>query len=208
VDIKFMTTNESMVQNQLIDTVIGGSISLWFGDDIKNRKSLETGFDLKPHAAVCLALMTSRSLSSSNSMSYHLVQGGLTSLGRIESYIFVEFGMESLLELGLVGLDPIGESEHKEALATKTYGASGVHWTLTPAGALRAAPLYCSNIGKTSDYQQQAISDMLEANKTSIKKSRATALSPSEVKAYADGVKKAIDDALLLIPEDMMPKKI
>lgn len=163
--------NEGNKEEQ-IKSAIGGIISLWFSSAIKNRQSCENLFDLKPHSAICLALMTTRSISGSDSIAARLGRFGLNMLERDEASIFVEYGMESLREAGLVKLDARGKKEYVIALDTRLFGLRGVHWTLTKAGAKRVAPFYCSHIGEPSSYQKQAIEDMLAANKASIRKGR------------------------------------
>ena len=155
--------NEDKKEEQ-IKSAIGGIISLWFGSAIKNRQSCENLFDLKPHSAICLALMTTWSVSRSNSIANRLGRFSLNMLEFDEADIFVEYGMESLCEAGLVKLDARGKKEREIARDTRLYGFRGVHWTLTKAGAKRVAPFYCSHIGEPSSYQKQAIEDMLAAN--------------------------------------------
>lgn len=186
--------------NEHLESTIGGIVSLWFGATVKNRETCEKGFDLQPHAAICLALMTTKSFADSDSISFHLSDLGFRMFERVESYILVEYGFDSLMKAGLVKLDAQGKKEYASARASRQYGSSGVHWTLTHAGAKRAAPFYCSCIGKTSEYQKQAIIDMLAANKSTIQRSRERDKKAEEAaikrsiaaKAKASPVKKSV----------------
>lgn len=178
-------------QEEHIQSTLGGIISLWFGAVIKDRASCEKLFDLQPHAAICMALMTTRSIASSNSITTQLGRFGFKLLERSEASIFVEYGMQSLEDAGLVKLDAHGKKEYLIALDSRCHGLEGVHWTLTSAGAKRAAPFYCAHIGKPSSHQKQAIEDMLAANKAAIQKGRG--LKPIEAKKSIAVVgKKAI----------------
>lgn len=155
-----------------IESVIGAFMSLWFPATIKDHQSCEKGFDLAPHAAVCLALMTTKSIACSESIAVELGPVRLKMLDKREANIMVEYGLDALSKAGYVKLDAQGKKEFALARETRTYGHGGVHWTLTSAGARRAAPFYCSYIGKTSDYQKQAVQDLLMANKKSIQLGR------------------------------------
>nr|WP_315848383.1 hypothetical protein [uncultured Rhodoferax sp.] len=171
-----------------LDSVIGGITSLWFGATVKNRETCEKGFDLQPHAAMCLALMTTKSLASTDSISYQLSQ---YTFERVESYIVAEYGFDSLMKAGLVKLDAQGKKEYALARASREYGSSGVHWTLTHAGAKRAAPFYCASIGKPSEYQKQAIVEMLAANKATIQRIRDSGKKAEEAETKRSAAAKA-----------------
>lgn len=177
-----MTTKKSTEkQSERLEIAIGGIISLWFGARIKDHASSEKGFDLQPHAAVCLAIMTTKSVATSDSMSAQLARFGFNMFEWTEADIIVEYGMQSLKQGGLVKLDAQGKKEHDLARESRTYGSRGVHWTLTHAGAKRAAPFYCSHNGKPSEYQKQAIEDILAANKEAIQNSHASKLKAESV---------------------------
>lgn len=186
-----MATKQAIGKHEkYTQSALGGIISLWFGAVIKDRASCEKLFDLQPHAAICLALMTTKSIASSGSIATQLGRFGLKLLEDGEASIFVEYGLQSLEDAGLVKLDARGKKEHVIAIDSRNYGLEGVHWTLTSAGAKRAAPFYCSHIGKPSSYQKQSIEDMLAANKASIQRGRG--LEPVKVKKTTTvGVKKA-----------------
>jgi hypothetical protein len=147
-------------------------ISLWFGHTIKDQASSLKGFDLAPNGAICLALMTIKSTASSDEIAALLGPEDLRFLDKTEARIVVEYGMDSLMKGGYVRLDAEGKKEFSRGRANGHYGHPGVNWTLTAKGAKRAAPLYCTNIDKPSEYQKQAIVDMLEANKASIQRAR------------------------------------
>lgn len=159
-------------QNAHLESAIGSIISLWFPSKINSQAACTKSFDLQPHAAICLALMTTKSIAASDSLAAALGPIGLNMLEKVESYIVVEYGLDALVKAGYVKLDAAGKKEFAEARSTGTYGHPGVYWTLTSAGARRAAPFYCSVIGKTSEFQKQAIQDMLAANKEAIQHGR------------------------------------
>lgn len=168
-----MASKKEIEKQELhLATAVGSIVSIWFADKITDQASCEKGFDLKPHAAVCLALMTTQNIAASKSLANQLGRFGFNVMDRAESHIFVAHGMDSLLEAGLVELDDQGDMEYEEVRDLGEYGVENIHWTLTRAGAKRMAPFYCSYIGKPSEHQAQAIEDMLTANKAEIQKSR------------------------------------
>lgn len=158
-------------QDANFELIMGGIVSLWFDGAIKDRLSSEKFFDLQPHAAICLAIMASKSVASSLAIANQL-RFRLKLFDKVEDLIIVEYGMQSLLNAGFVKLDAAGKKELSFAVESGNYGLEGVHWTLTAAGAKRAAPFYCGQIGHPPQYQKQAAADILAANKTAVQAGR------------------------------------
>lgn len=169
-----MATKQSIQdkQDETFKCVVGGIVSLWFASAIKDHASCEKNFELKPHAALCLAVMVNKSVASSRSIAAQLGRFGLGLFEMVESSIVCEYGMLALQDAGFVRLDTTGKKEYLLAQDARNYGLEGVHWTLTAAGAKRAAPFYCAQIGKPSTHQKQAIADILAANKAAIQNGR------------------------------------
>lgn len=145
--------------------------SIWFSGDIHDYKSCTKLFDLKPDGALCLLIMATENATSSKDIqrSLHGFGGGL--FHRDEAAIVAENGLYSLQALGFLKLDAKGEKE-LEAHDHSYYGLGDVQWKLTAKGARRIVPTYCSCKGLPSDYQDQAVKDILAANKAAIAKNR------------------------------------
>ena len=159
-------------QDEKVKAALGGIVSLFFDSGIKNRGTSEKFFDLKPHSALCLAIMATKSIASSRSIATQCGRFGLGLFESTEAAIIVEYGVLALQDAGFVKLDATGKKELLRAQESRTFGLEGVHWTLTPAGAKRAAPFYCSQIGQPPEYQKQAKADLLAANKAAIQEGR------------------------------------
>jgi hypothetical protein len=158
-------------QDANFELIMGGIVSLWFDGAIKDRLSSEKFFDLKPHAAICLAIMASKSVASSLAIANQL-RFRLKLFDKVEDLVIVEYGMLSLQDAGFVSLDAAGKKEFSIAIASGSYGLEGVHWTLTAAGAKRAAPFYCGQTGHPPQYQKTAVAEILAANKIAVKAGR------------------------------------
>lgn len=170
--------------------VIGGIAQLWFRDAIKDHQSCIKGFDLKPHAALCLAVMTTYGDVTGLHIKSRISRLDFSSFSADEASILAELGLLSLQECGFIKLDAAGQKE-MENRDRRFWGLGNVHWRLTNEGAKVAAPMYSENLGNPSSFQKQAVKDMLAANKLAISKSR------EYIKAntFSDEVKAAVKKA-------------
>ena len=155
--------NPTVKQNEVKNIIT----SMWFGGLIEDHKTCTKRFDLEPHAALCLLIMATENATSSLriQMSLHGFGGGL--FQRTEAAIVAEYGLYSLKDAGFIKLDAKGEKELSEH-GHKHYGLGDVQWRLTAKGARRIVPTYCSCKGLESSYQDQAVNDILAANKAAI----------------------------------------
>lgn len=146
--------------------------SIWFGQSITSRANCEERLDLQPHAALCLLAMATESVATAQDIQFRFsrVLGG--PFDKAETHILVEYGLWSLLDNGYIRLDKKGEAE-RAAHDHHTYGLGYIRWLMTAKGAKLITAAYCTIKGLPSEYQTQAVQDILAANKAAVKKSRA-----------------------------------
>lgn len=150
-----------------------GITSIWFGAHISNVQSVKKRLDLEPHAALCLLIMATENATSSLQIQASLHGFGGGTFERGEAAIISELGLKSLRDIGYIRLDAKGEQEyHDHAMEFHHLGLGYVQWRLTSKGARRIAPTYCTAKGLPSFHQDQAVKDMLAANKAAIAKHR------------------------------------
>ena len=149
----------------------GALTSVWFGQAIENGDSCVKRFDLQPHAALCLLTMVTERVACSNDIEYYLsrVTGG--GFDRVEAKVIAECGLYSLLDNRYIRLDAKGKrelSEHEHG----NYGLGRIQWLLTAKAAKLMAATYCTCKGLESSSQQQAVQDMIAANKAAVAQGR------------------------------------
>lgn len=166
-------SKENLIPSTYANDLKNGLTSIWFGARINDFQSVNKQLDLKPHAALCLLIMATENATSSLQIQMNLHGFGGGMFDRKEAAIIAELGLYSLRSIGYIKLDAKGEKELTEhTLNTSSYGLGSVRWLLTSKGARRIAPTYCAAKGLPSSHQDQAVKDMLAANKAAIAKCR------------------------------------
>ena len=169
-----MTANDNVPvrADSTISSYFRGALtSIWFGQAIGDSASCIKRFDLQPHAALCLLIMVTERVSCSNDIEFYLSQVTGGAFDRTEAKIVAEYGLYSLLDNRYVRLDAKGKrelSEHEHG----NYGLGRIQWLLTAKAAKLMAATYCTCKGLESSFQEQAVQDMIAANKAAVAEGR------------------------------------
>ncbi|WP_156822053.1 hypothetical protein [Azoarcus sp. KH32C] len=145
----------------------GVLVGIWFAANIDGRADCMRRFDLQPHAAICLLIMTTETVTSGDGIAQKLSLFGYRYFSRREALIVAEEGLYSLKENGYIRLDARGKRELKEN-DHHTWGLGDIQWLLTAKGAKTIVASYCACKGLDSSHQAQAVKDILAANKKAV----------------------------------------
>lgn len=154
-------------ESTISQSYAGALTSIWFGATIDSYRSCKKSFDLTPDAALCLLIMATERVACSRDIELHLANFGGGTFDKVEAKIVAECGLYSLKDNGFVRLDAKGKVELSEH-CHENYGLGNVYWLLTAKAAKLIAPAYSTCKGLESSAQEQAVKDIIAANKAAV----------------------------------------